>query len=138
MALRSAAAGRPDFTGKTYEAAVGTVISPLMIEWQHLWTEENLVPKKTTTHKVLTVPSGYKILLKGGMVAASKEGIHLTYLTTSSPGIFGDCRFRYWEGLAFLPSTEVLAGSTITMNYKSNCTRKMRGTFTLFGLKIKV
>ena len=137
MSLRNATEGRPDFSSSVYESAVSTLFSPRQAEWDYLWENDSLPPKKTTANTVYTVPTGYRLMLKGAMVSASKEGMHRVWIC-STPGIVGDCRFLYFEALTFPPSSEITAGSTLTIYLKNNSTRVMRGTVSFIGILEKL
>lgn len=123
-------------TARISKMAMPTLQSEYQTEWDHLWASDILPPKATTIHTAYTVPTGYRLLLKGAMVSASKGGMHRCWII-HTPGILGDCRFQFFEALTFPPSSEIAAGDTLLVYYKNNCSRIMRGTVSFIGVMEK-
>jgi len=115
------------------KAALPSLVSAYQQEWDDLWEVDDLPPKATTSHTAYTVPTGYKLLTKGGF-ASCDVGVMQRVWLCHTPGLMGDFRFDYLGSITFVPSVEIPAGDTLTYYFYNNHVKKCRGTISLIGV----
>jgi len=125
-----------------------TLLEPNQVEWSYLYEtdDDSPIPAFTTLeHKVITVETGYRLLLKGAMCSATSkhtsigsDAQHKVWIVITTPGFLGDRFFRMTDALTFVPSEEIKAGHTLYFYLFNQSSEKIRATVNFIGVKEKV
>jgi len=128
--------------------ALPTIIEPKQVEWSYLYETEDdspIPPFSTIEHEVITVETGYRLLLKGAMCSATSKHTSIgsdamlkMWIVITTPGFEGDRFFRTTDALTFVPSQEIKAGHTLYVYLHNLSSEELRATVNFIGVKEKV
>ena len=132
-------------TQRILAQSIPTTNVPNQIEWSYLYEtdEDSPIPPFTTLeHEVITVESGYRLLLKGVMCSATSKHTDIgsdamlkAWIVITTPGFLGDRFFRTTDALTFEPSQEVKAGHTLYLYLHNISSEKIHATVNFIGVK---
>ncbi len=132
-------------TQRILAQSIPTTNVPNQVEWSYLYEtdDDSPIPAFTTLeHKVITVESGYRLLLKGAMCSATSKHTNIgsdamlkVWIVITTPGFLGDRFFRMTDVITFSPSQEVRAGHTLYLYLHNLSSEKIHATINFIGVK---